>query len=120
MAANKTVFCRGCGKEILEVDATCRYCGAPQLIKNAGDGAAMRMVLPVGRSGWAIAAGYLTLISVLLVPAPFALACGIVAVRDIRRDAEKHGMGRAVFGIVMGTLGTVGLLLLSLTVLLKK
>lgn len=69
------------------------------------DGVAMRMMLPVGRSGWAIAAGYLALFSVLIVPAPFALACGVMAVRDIRRHPERHGMGRAVFGIIMGTLG---------------
>lgn len=71
-----------------------------------GDDAMMRALLPVGRSGWAIAAGYLGLFSLLVLPAPFALLCGILAVRDIRRDPKKHGMGRAVFGIVLGGLGT--------------
>ena len=73
---------------------------------SAGDDRAMRAILPVGRSGWAIAAGYLALFSVLLVPAPFALACGLLAIRDIRRDSGKHGMGRAVFGVILGALGT--------------
>jgi hypothetical protein len=68
----------------------------------------LRWVLPVGRSGWAIAAGYLGLLSVLVFPAPFALLFGILAVRDIKAHS-KHGMGRAVFGIVMG--GVVTLLL---------
>jgi hypothetical protein len=72
----------------------------------------MRAILPVGRSGWAIAAGYLALFSVLLVPAPFALFCGAMAVRDIHRNPSKHGMGRAVFGLVMGALGLAALLYL--------
>ena len=76
-----------------------------------GDDAAMRLLLPVGRSGWAIAAGYLGLFSILVLLAPFALMTGIVAVSRIRRDPHLHGMGRAIFGIVMGTLGTLLLLL---------
>ncbi len=38
-----------------------------------GDDPAMRWILPVGRSGWAIAAGYLGLFSVLGVFGPFAI-----------------------------------------------
>jgi hypothetical protein len=74
-----------------------------------GDDPAMRMLLPVGRSGWAIASGYLGLLSVLCLPAPFALFTGIMAIREIRRNPKKHGMGRAIFGIVMGSLGMLGL-----------
>jgi hypothetical protein len=76
-----------------------------------GQDPGMRMLLPVGRSGWAIAAGYAGLFSILWLPAPFALILGIVAVRDIRRHPEKHGMGRAVFGIVMGAVFTLLLLI---------
>jgi hypothetical protein len=64
------------------------------------------MLLPVGRSGWAIAAGYLGLISVLAFPGPFAVIAGILAIRDMRRNPKLHGMGRAIFGIVMGALGS--------------
>jgi len=78
-------------------------------------GVTERYILPVGRSGWAIASGYLGLISVLIIPAPFALLTGILAIRAMRRDPKKHGMGRAVFGIVMGGLIT-GLLLFALAV----
>ena len=81
-------------------------------VSTLGEDPAMRWLLPVGRSGWAIAAGYLGLFSLLVLPAPFAVLCGILAIRDIRRDPTKHGMGRAVFGLVMGLLGTVGLLLI--------
>ena len=82
--------------------------------KPLGDDPAMRWVLPVGRSGWAIAAGYLGLFAVLVLPAPVALAVGILALRDLKRDPSKHGKGRAVFGIVMGALGTIALCALLL------
>jgi hypothetical protein len=80
--------------------------------RDLGDDAGMRMLLPVGRSGWAIAAGYLGLISVLCIPAPLALITGILAIREMRHNPKKHGMGRAVFGIVMGGLGTVALVVI--------
>ena len=73
----------------------------------------VRTLVPVGLSGWAIAAGYLALFSFFLIPAPFALLTGILAVRSIKKHPEKRGMGRACFGIVMGVLGT-GLLLATL------
>jgi hypothetical protein len=74
-----------------------------------GQDAGVRMLIPVGLTGWAIASGYLGLISVLLIPAPFALLTGILAILAIKKNPKKHGMGRAIFGIVMGTLGTLGL-----------
>ena len=70
----------------------------------------MRMLLPVGRSAWAIAAGYLGLLSVLVIFAPLALVFGIIAVVDIRRNPHRHGLGRAVFGIIMGAIFTLLLL----------
>ena len=76
-----------------------------------GQDAGMRMLLPVGLTGWAIASGYLGLISVLLIPAPFALLTGILAIRTIRRNPKRHGMGRAIFGIIMGTLFTAVLVI---------
>lgn len=72
----------------------------------------MRILLPVGRSGYAIAAGYLGLVSVLFFPAPFALLFGILAYRDIKQNPKKGGMGRAIFGIVMGALFSAGILLI--------
>jgi len=79
----------------------------------------MRMLLPVGRSGWAIAAGYLGLFSILGIFGPFALITGILAVRDIRQHPEKHGLGRAWFGIVMGALGSI-ILVIALVSMLSK
>jgi hypothetical protein len=86
--------------------------------KSLGDDAGMRLLLPVGRSPLAIIAGYLGLVSVLLIPAPFALLFGILAVLDMRRHPEKHGMGRAIFGIVMGGLFTVIVLIMLVAVAL--
>ncbi len=80
-----------------------------------GDDFGMRMLLPVGRSAWAIAAGYLGLFSLVILPAPISLVVSIIAIRDVRKSRSspkpKHGMGRAVFGLVMGILGTLVLLL---------
>jgi hypothetical protein len=74
-----------------------------------GESAAMRMLLPVGRSWLAIVAGYLGLVAVCGLPAPLAVLFGVLAIFDIRRHPEKHGLGRAIFGIVMGSLGTIGI-----------
>lgn len=76
-------------------------------VASIGDSAGIRLLLPVGRSGWAIAAGYAGLLSLVPVFAPVALILGIVAVVDIRRHPHKHGMGRAIFGIVMGAIFSV-------------
>ncbi|MDP2234236.1 MAG: DUF4190 domain-containing protein [Actinomycetota bacterium] len=72
------------------------------------------MLLPVGRSWWAIAAGYLGLVSVTMLPAPLAVIIGIVAIVDIQKHPERHGMGRAIFGIVMGAVFSVLMLVLLL------
>ena len=80
--------------------------GAPDPL---GQNAGMRMLLPVGRSGWAIAAGYLGLLSFILLPAPLALIISIIAILDIKKHPDRHGMGRAIFGLVMGILGTIAL-----------
>ena len=66
--------------------------------------------LPIGRSGLAIAAGYLGLAALLLLPAPLAVFVGVLALRDLRANPDKKGKGRAMFGIVTGALGTIALL----------
>ena len=73
--------------------------------------------MPVDRSGWAIAAGYLGLFGLIIFPAPLALIAAILAIRDINKskktDKPKYGMGRAIFGLIIGILGT-GILLFVL------
>ena len=101
-------FCITCGAEINGKQPVCEKCQQAAIHNNHAD-SALRMLLPVCRSGWAIASGYLALFSVLLVFAPFALLTGILAVRDIKNHPEKHGLGRAWFGIVMGALFSLAL-----------
>jgi hypothetical protein len=62
-------------------------------------------------SGWAVAAFYLGLVSILVIPAPVALLCGVVALVDIRRSPAKSGVARAVFGVVLGGLMSIILVL---------
>lgn len=87
--------------------------------EDIGQNAGIRMLIPVGLSGWAIAAGYLGLVSLLLIPAPFALLTGILAIREIRRNPKKHGMGRSIFGIVMGGLFTPILLIAGYSLMME-
>jgi hypothetical protein len=83
--------------------------------KNLGDDAAIRMLLPVGRSLWAIAAGYFGLFSLVCLPAPIAVILGLIAIWDIRHHPEKHGMGRAIFGLAMGLAGSLGFVLMMIS-----
>ena len=89
--------------------------------KPLGQQAGMRILLPVGRSGWAIAAGYLGLFGLLVLPAPLALITAIIALIDIQKSknttAPKHGMGRAIFGLIVGIIGTLLLLLALINIL---
>lgn len=80
----------------------------------------VRWAVPIGRSYWAIAAGYLGLFSLLCVPGPFAVAAGILALYDIRKHPGLGGKGRAIFGIVLGGLGTIGLILTGIVLLTDK
>ena len=104
--SGQTGPCGQCGKMIT-------IPGAPAVanVRRPEDDPAIRMLIPVGRSPLAIAAGYMGLFSLLLFPAPIALILGLLAIRDIRAHPEKHGMGRAIFGLVMGILFTVPLIL---------
>jgi hypothetical protein len=78
---------------------------------------ALKFVLPIGRSVWAIAAGYLALFSLALPFGPFALVCGLMGLREIRRNPGLGGRGRAWFGIVLGTLNTLMYLFVILAML---
>jgi hypothetical protein len=82
--------------------------------------AALKWVVPIGRSGWAIAAGYLGLFSVIAIGAPFAILTGILALNDIKKHPERGGKGRAIFGIAMGVIFTALYGFLILSVLLNS
>ena len=77
-------------------------------------------VLPTNRDGFAVAAGYLALFS--LLPNPFtsipAIVCGWVALRRMPTTG-RLGRGRAWFGIIVGGLSlglfTLGVLVANLS-----
>lgn len=67
----------------------------------------LEFVAPINVSPIALVAGYLGLGSLLCLPAPIALALGILALRDLARTPNRTGKGRAWFAIVAGGIGTV-------------
>lgn len=80
----------------------------------AGHDPALGLVVPINTSIWAIAAGYLGLLGPLFfcLPAPFAIFCGVMALLELRRKPGMRGHVRAIVGIVLGSLGLLGLGLL--------
>jgi len=108
--AFRCVRCQGFVQPVAVPSSTPLGEPLPARPKRLGDDPAMRLLLPVGRSGLAIAAGWVGLFSFLIWIAPIAIVLGILAIRDLQAHPEKHGMGRAVFGIIMGAMGTTALI----------
>lgn len=106
------MFCPNCGSQIADEAVICVKCGASvgksyADMEEPGQDAVTRMLIPIGRSGWAIAAGYMGLLSLIPFFGIFALILGLVALNDIKKHPDKHGKGRAWFGVVMGIIATI-------------
>ncbi len=86
------------------VQSVCAQCG---VAFSMGADPMVRALIPVGRTPLAIIAGYLGLGALFCFPAPIALGVGIWAILDLKKRPGMHGMGRAVFGVVTGAIGTI-------------
>jgi hypothetical protein len=73
----------------------------------------MHWILPIGRSGVSIAAGYVGLLSLFIwALGPVAVGLGIWGLRRAR--VGGHGSGRSIFAIVVGVAtSVVGLVALT-------
>jgi hypothetical protein len=45
---------------------------------------------------------------------------GILAIRDIKKHPKKHGMGRAIFGLVSGIIFTVPLIFIIIALCVAR
>lgn len=108
------MFCSNCGAQINDKAVICVKCGVmvQKASQDVAENAGMRMLLPIGRSGWAIAAGYCGLLSIIPFVGVLAIVFGILALRDIEAHPEKHGAGRAWFGIITGIIFSIITLLI--------
>lgn len=86
----------------------------PQVAKNY-DTEAMSLVIPVGQSGWAIAAGYLGLVSLLFWPLGFVSI--FASIKAISRQRTGATWLRIITGFLGGTVG-VGVTLMFVYVLM--
>ena len=106
--------CVACGAAVPLSRLDCAECGAEQPALGAENvqphSTTMKYLLPVGRTGWSIAAGWVGFFSILVVPGPLALLLGIVALRDLKQRPEYWGRGRAWFGIVAGSIASIVLI----------
>lgn len=114
-------FCKKCGNKLDEKAVLCPKCGAsvqPRVVLNDDNNSAIRMLIPVGRSGLAIAAGYAGLLSFIPGVGLAAIVLGVLALRDIKAHPEKHGAGRAWTGIILGVIFSLfSLMIFSLMII---
>jgi hypothetical protein len=123
MSEPNTEPCPFCGELIRPTAERCRFCGEylddeedrprprrrRRTLTEPDEG--VRWLIPIDRSGWSIAAGYLGLLACLpligLLFGILALVTGMLALSHLKRNPDLGGQGRAIFGLVAGSLGAL-------------
>jgi len=114
------MYCKQCGAEIER--HPCPECGfrpQPAAAPSATNyDPAMRALVPVGRSGYAIAAGYLGLLGIIVpLLGVVAIVMAWKGMKEIQQDPEKTGMGRVWVGFICGGIGTLISLMIIIAML---
>ncbi len=112
---NNYMYCSNCGLQNEDNAYKCVKCQAllhPEASQKTAsvpdnNAEALKYIIPIGRSGIAIAAGYIGLFSILLIPAPISFVFGLWALSDLKKHPEKIGKGRAYFAIIMGIIFSI-------------
>lgn len=98
--------CPDCHEETVGFSIKCWNCGSYLEGPPQAAGTLARILVPVGRSRNALAAGYLALLAIVpLYGLPFAvcaIACGMAGLKEIANDPRLLGRVRAWFGIIVG------------------
>lgn len=122
------MFCTDCGHQA-ESFEVCPNCGVPSelyfknKLKETLPGEMqgnMRYMIPCGRPFSALAAGYLGLLSVIPIFAPFAILTGVLGLKAIKKDSSLTGSVRCWFGIIAGALSILICLLLLISAFVVK
>ncbi len=112
------MFCPNCASQNNDDTEICVNCGSnlknPIQILEKNEQISLSSVVPVGRTGLSIVAGYLGLCAIIPILAPFSLIVSIIALQKLKNSPRKLGKDRAIFGLIMGILGTAALIYLLL------
>jgi sugar phosphate permease len=63
-------------------------------------------IVPINTNWIAVLAGYLGLLSIILIPAPISVIVSLIALKKLKNNPGQYGKGRAWFGLIMGLIGT--------------
>ena len=80
----------------------------------------LEWTVPINRSGWAIAAGYVALFNIpFVILGPISITLGIVGLLDAKKK-QKRGKGRSLFAIIYGAIATAILLYFIISIIAQR